>query len=73
MKYFKDLLDSRNSCEFFGNTVAKLSAKNPVIFGFEDLQFADETSIAILKRLFEFYKTLAFNKNNKRTREGSQS
>ena len=39
--------------EFVGNTVAKLSAKNPVIFGFEDLQFADETSIAILKRLLE--------------------
>ena len=39
--------------EFVCNFVAKLSAKCPQIFVFEDLHFADETSLAILKRLFQ--------------------
>ena len=39
--------------EFVGNIVINRSKNNPQIFGFEDLQYADETSIAILKRLFE--------------------
>lgn len=39
--------------EFVGNIVRTRSEKKPQIFGFEDLQYADETSIAILKRLFE--------------------
>jgi hypothetical protein len=39
--------------EFVGSIVEKRSERKPQIFGFEDLQYADETSIAILKRLFE--------------------
>ena len=39
--------------EFVCNFITKLSAKTPQIFAFEDLHFADETSLTLLKKLFE--------------------
>ena len=39
--------------EFVCNFITKLSAEIPQIFAFEDLHFADETSLRLLKRLFQ--------------------
>ena len=39
--------------EFVCNFITKLSAKTAQIFAFEDLHFADETSLTLLKNLFE--------------------
>ncbi len=39
--------------DLVGGFIDKLCANGPQIFGFEDLHYADETSLAIFKRLFE--------------------